>query len=309
MTRKRAHTNVAKALAALGALAALAGGGVAMSGCGASATLDPIARAAEVTSQQSGAKISMTMKFSSAALPGASDIAITADGYIDERKRSGELTMDLSGIPGISALPGGGSSIQMIFQYPVIYMNMPFVAGKLPEGKTWVKLDISKVAQAAGIDASQFSSIDQSDPTKFLDYLRASSGAVAIVGKETIDGVATTHYSATLQLSRILDRLPDDQQAAAKAALEKLGAAGSSGGAANGIPVDVWVDTQGRVRRMQMSLGGSAGAAAGVAGVSGSITIDFKSYGAVPPIVPPPASQVFDASELIKNGAAGLSSN
>jgi hypothetical protein len=304
MKRKRGHSNATKALATLGALAALAGGCVAISGCGASATLDPIARAAEVTSQQSGAKIAMRMRFSSAALPGGSDIAITANGYIDERDRSGQLTMDMSGIPGLSSLPGGGSSIRMVFKYPLIYMNMPFLAGKLPEGKTWMKLDVSKVAQAAGLGS--LSSLEQTeDPTKFLDYLRASSGVVVSLGKDEVDGVSTTHYSATLQLSHIVERLPGDQRTAAKAALEKLGSG-------SGIPVEVWVDELGRVRRMQMTFGapaGSAGASAGSAGasglaaaVSGSITLDFKSYGAVPPIVAPPANEVFDASSLAASG-------
>jgi hypothetical protein len=303
----RGNNKASKALAAFGALAALAGGSVALSGCGASATLDPIARAAEVSSQQSGAQIAMRMQFSGAALPGSS-MTITAQGSIDEREKSGEMTMNLSGVPGIASLPGGGSSIQVIYQFPVIYMNMPFLAGKLPEGKTWMKLDLSQAAKSAGIDLSQFSSIGQNDPSQFLSYLRASSGAVVSLGSEKVDGVATTHYSATLQLSHILEHLPGNQQAAAKAALEQLGSSTSGMG---GIPANVWVDGQGRVRRMQMSFGGSAastgapagiGGAASAAGISGSITIDYKSYGAVPAIVPPPASQVFDASSLAAGG-------
>ena len=308
---KRGGARPAKALAALAAAGALIAGGVAVSGCGAAATLDPIARAAEVTSHQSGAKIALTMQLSSPMLPGG--LAITAEGYINERRHAGELVMDLSRIPGISMLPGGAGNgqVRMIFLYPTIYMNMPFLAGKLPEGKTWMKLDISKAAQAAGIDTSQFSSIDQTDPTKFLDYLRASSGAVITLGSERVNGVTVTHYRANLELSRILDRLPGEQKAAAKAALEKLGESGS-------IPVDVWVDAQGRVRRIQLSFGGlgagagGTGTASGVAGaaaVSGAITIDFKSYGPVPPIVSPPAGQVFDASALaaakIKSGQSG----
>jgi hypothetical protein len=307
MRRMRGNIKAIKALATLGALAALAGGGVALSGCGASATLDPLARAAEVTSQQSGVHISMTMKFSAPGLAaqgtsGGDSFAMTAEGYFDERKRTGEMTMDLSGIPGMSALAGGNGSIKMIFLYPVIYMNMPFLAGKMPGGKPWVKLDISKAAAAAGIDTSQLGSLGQEeDPTKFLEYLRASSGGVVSLGSETVNGVPTTHYSATLQMSRILDRLPGAQQAAAKAALEKLGSAGS-------IPVEVWVDAQGRVRRMQMSLSGLAGSggSAAAAGIGGSITIDFKSYGPVPAVVAPPASEVFDMSAMLKGGAAGL---
>jgi hypothetical protein len=214
------------------------------------------------------------------------------------------LTMDLSGIPGASALPGGGAgTVQMIFQDPVIYMNLPFLAGKLPEGKTWMELNLTKVAQADGIDLSQFSSLDETDPTQFLEYLRASSGGVSTVGHETLDGVSTTHYHATLQLSDILARLPSGAQAAAKSALEKLDDAGA-------IPVDVWVDAQGRVRRIQLSLGlsvpaGASASATEATSVSGTITMNFTSYGAIPAIVPPPASEVFDASSL---AAAGLGS-
>ncbi len=300
------HTNrtLAKAITALGALAALVTGGVAVSGCGASATLDPVARAAEVSSQQAGARISLTMRLASPALP-RGGFSVTANGYVDERNRSGEMSMDLSNIPGASALSGGGAgAVRMIFQYPVIYMNMPFLAGKLPEGKTWMKLDLTKAAQSAGIDLSQLSSLNQTDPTQFLEYLRASSGGVAVVGSESVDGVPTTHYRATLKLSNILGRLPSNEQAAAKAALEKLAAGGA-------IPVDVWVDVQGRVRRIQLSIGASVptGTSGGVAGattsIGGTTTIDFTSYGPVPQIILPPAGEVFDASAL---AAAGIAS-
>jgi hypothetical protein len=300
MRIERAHRKLAKALAALGALAAVAAAGVAVSGCGASETLDPIARAAEVTSQQAGARIKLTMQLSSPALP--SGYSVTASGFFDERNRSGEMSMNLAGIPDASALPGGGvGTVKMIYQYPVIYMDMPFLAGRLPEGKTWMKLDLAKAAQAAGIDLSQLSSLEQSDPTQFLEYLRASSGEVVQMGAESVDGVPTTHYYATLQLSSILDRLPASEQAAVKAELEKLGNT-------SGIPVNVWVDAQGRVRRMQLSLAGSSAAGTGgaveaTAGVSDTITIDYTSYGPVPPVTPPPAGEVFDATSL---AAAGL---
>ncbi len=300
--RIRADPYTAKAWAALCIVVGLVAAGLALGGCGASETLDPIARAAEVTSQQEGARVSITTQLSSAALP-EGGFKFTASGYIDERNRSGEMSMDLSGIPGASALPGGGTgTVQMIFQYPIVYMNIPFLAGKLPEGKTWMKLDLTKAASAAGIDLSQLSSLNQTDPTQFLEYLRASSGGVTDVGDETVDGVPCNHYRADLQLSSILDRVPSGEQAEVKAALEKAGDAGS-------IPVDVWVDAQGRVRRIQLAIAagvpGSTGSSlAGAAtDVAGTITIDFTSYGHIPPILPPPSSQVFDASTL---AAAGL---
>jgi hypothetical protein len=291
------NRELAKALTALGAVGALAAGGVAVSGCGASATLDPIARAAEVTSQQTGARISLTTQISSASLP-SSGFAITASGYVDNRDNSGEMRVNMSGLPGASEFPGGGGgTIQMIFQYPVIYMNMPQLAGELPEGKTWMKLDLSKAASAAGINLSQLPSLEQTNPTQLLEYLRASSGGVATVGSESLDGVTTTHYRGALQLSSILDHLPPSEQAAAKSALDTVDGTGA-------IPVDVWVDAQDRVRRVQMSIAassptGTTGSVAGAApSVSDTVTIDFTSFGSIPPIVPPPASEVFDASTL-----------
>ena len=305
MTPARARTRARRALAAvavLGVCGAASAGGVALGGCGASATLDPIARAAEVTSQQEGAKIALTFTLSSSALPGGS-LTIAAHGYVDERQRTSEMSMDLSGLPGASALPeGGAGAVQMIFQYPVVYMNMPFLAGKLPAGKTWVKLDLSKVAQASGIDLSQLSSFNETDPSQIIEYLRASSGGVSTVGSETVDGVSTTHYHGVLQVSTILERLPADAQTAAKAALQKLGEDGA-------IPVDVWVDSQHRVRRVAMSLGGGgAGSATGTPAFAGTVTIDYTSYGPIPPITAPPAEQVFDLTSLATSGiAAGQS--
>ncbi|HEY7961281.1 MAG TPA: hypothetical protein VID29_05100 [Solirubrobacteraceae bacterium] len=276
----------AKAISVLGATAALVAGAVAVSGCGASATLDPIARAAEVTSEQSGARISLTMQFSSAALPGA--VSMTATGYVDERHKAAAMSMDFSHVPGMASLSGNGT-MRMVFLYPVIYMNMPLLAGKLPAGKTWLKLDIGAASKAAGVDLSQMSSFNQADPSQFLSYLRASSGGVVSFGREMVNGTETTHYHAALALSRIAQRLPGDQQAAVRAALEKLGESGS-------LPVDVWVDGLGRVRREQIAIG--AGASSGTP-LSGTITIDFTSFGAVPPITAPAAAEVFDATAAV----------
>jgi hypothetical protein len=283
----------ANAIAALCAAGALLACVLAMSGCGASATLDPIARAAEVSTRQTGVTLAMTMQFSSPSLPGGS-YAITANGSFDERAHTGQMTMDLSGVPGFSSLPGGGGNgqVQMTMLYPDIYMHMPFLAGQLPAGKTWMKLDITKAAAAAGVSSSSFSSLGQNDPTQFLEYLRGSAGGVVSLGSETVEGVPTTHYHGELELSHILANTPSSEQAAAKSALERLG----SGGA---FPVEVWIDAQGRVRRIEMSFGGAGTAAAGL---SANITIAFKSYGPVPPVTPPPAGEVFDATSAATAG-------
>jgi hypothetical protein len=308
MRLSKTKINAVNAVALLGVVAALATGAVALSGCGASATLDPVAQAAEVTSRQAGARISLSVQFSSPELP--SGFGITASGYIATRQRAETLNMSFTGVPGLSSASGSGSA-QLVFLYPVLYMNMPALAGHLPEGKTWMEIDLSKAAQAAGA-GSDLSSLDQFDPSQYLSYLRASSGSVVPVDKETVNGALTTHYRVSLEVSHIVEHLPGEQQAAAKAALEKLGVSGS-------IPVDVWVDAQGRVRREVLSFGGAgsgAGASSGAGetgtgasgaatGLSGTVTVDFLSFGTVPPVAAPPASEVFDATALTTAGAQG----
>jgi hypothetical protein len=288
------HRRAPRALAALAATAVLcAACAVALSGCGASATLDPIARAADVSEHQAGARIVMTMQLSAAQIPGGS-AKIVARGFIDERAHAGELTMDLAGIPGASAA-GASGTMQMIFDYPTFYMRMPALAGRLPEGRTWMKFDIVKALKGSGISIP-LSSASPSDPTELLRYLRASSGGVTNLGAQTLAGVATTHYRGTLELGDVLAKLPADQQAAARATLEKLGESGA-------IPVEVWVDRQDRVRRMQLGIS-AGGASSGLPSVSAALTVDFTSYGPVPAIAPPPASEVFDATAMAQAGLA-----
>jgi hypothetical protein len=301
MNHTRSSTKkTATAFAALFALLALAAGTFAAGGCGASATLDPIARAAEITSTQPGVRFTLTTQMTSPALPSGS-FSITGKGYMDERNRSGEITMDLSGLPGASSLPEGSlGEIQALYKYPVIYMHMPFLASRLPESKTWIKIDLSAAAAAGGANLGGLSSLSESNPSRFIEYLRASSGGVVKLGSETVDGVPCTHYHGALQLGAVLERLPSSDQAAAKAALEKLGTDGT-------IPVNVWVDAQGRLRRIQLSLSASPSGtpASGAPPVSGTVTVDYTAYGPVPPVVPPPAGEVFDASSLAASALAG----
>jgi hypothetical protein len=275
-----------RVICALAGAGALVGAGVAVSGCGASATLDPIAQAAEVTSHQVGAHLSFSEQLSAPQLP--SPVQVTASGYIAWRQRAETLNMSFSGVPGLSG-SGEASSAQMVFVYPMFYMHLPALAEHLPEGKAWMQVDVQKAAQAAGVSSSELSSPSQWDPSQFLSYLRASAGSIVPVDKETLDGTLTTHYRVNLQVSHIVEHVPSEQQAAARAALEKLGIAGE-------LPVEVWIDSQGRVRRELLSFNG------GTAGLSGTITVDFTSFGPVPPVSAPPANEVFDATSA---GSAG----
>jgi hypothetical protein len=278
-------------LATLAAAAALIASGALISGCGSSASLDPVARAAEVSDEQAGVRFTLEMQLSSPQLP--SGFTITGGGYENRSQKAARMSMRFSGLPGLSAT---GTSIEAVLLYPIVYMHMPFIADKLPGGKTWIELDMSKLAKALSASSpSQPLSLGQTDPTQFLQYLRASGGEVRKVGSQQLYGASTTRYQTTLRLARVLEGLPAFERAAAKAMLQH-------GGVDGAIPVEVWVDTQKLVRRVQMSLTFSGAAASG----SAAVTVDFPSYGPVPAISAPAASEVVDLTSRFASRVGGL---
>jgi hypothetical protein len=123
-----------------------------------------------------------------------------------------------------------------------------------------------------------------SDPFELLEGVVD----VQVVGSDTIDGEAATHYRATVDLQAALDRVPEDRRAEVDRALEKLREHGDLD--PSEIPFDVWL-ADGLVKRVgfQLSVDGSG---------SLSATLTLSDVGATFSIDPPPADQVTDLSEL-----------
>jgi hypothetical protein len=286
-----------RTISILGICAAAAGAGAALSGCGASATLDPVAQAAGVTSQEQGAQIALTERLSGAAFP--SSVSISGTGFTNFATKDTQITLDYAGIPGIPTT--GGSKATVEVHYPVLYMKFPALTSQLPGNKPWIKFDFSKLAAAKGFDLTQPSSGGGIDPTQYLNYLRASGAKLTMVGRETINGVPTTHYTTTVDLAKVADAVPSSDRALMKSAVAQIEKATGS----TSFPIDVWIDDQHRVRREQVNLTVHAqGEAAKV-----DSTIDFLSFGPTPTITPPPADQVFDLTSLATSGVLSSSSS
>ena len=112
------------------------------------------------------------------------------------------------------------------------------------------------------------------------------------MGQENIDGAPTTHYAATIDLAKAADRISDKQTVANVKQMFK--ASGLST-----IPVDVWVDRSGRVRREGIKMTGPQ--------FSMDMTIDYTRFGVPVDTTPPPADQTMDAGALL--GALGSGSS
>lgn len=288
---RRVKAAVPRTIAALGLSAALIGGCGSSSSSSSSSGQDAVARAAYVSAHEAGTRFTLNLQLTRGP---SQSFAITGSGYAGQGGHAVKMSMNFSGIPGATGLPTGGQGVEAVFLYPTVYMRLPFLSDKLPEGKSWLKIDMSKVVKATGsTPVPQALDIGQVDPTQFLQYLKASSGNIQRLGSEKLYGVSTTHYQATLQLADVLKRLPPESRAAARPLLQHVGNAGA-------IPIGVWIDGKGRVRKIQMSLNIAGPTASG----SATVTVGYTAYGPVPPVSPPAEGEVFNLTSLLTNGLA-----
>jgi hypothetical protein len=252
-----------------------------LAGCGVSQTIDPIAAAATKTEKAGGVKVAMTMGVTA----GGRSFSIDANGAFDGG--NGELTMNLSSVLG-AAGSNGAAEMRFIEEsgHPVIYLNMPFLAGEIPGGASWLRLDLDQAGKALGVDVSRLVSQAGQNPADALDMLRAA-GSVDEVGTETLAGGPTTHYKASIDLAKAVDKLPERVQQAVQRLIDQ--------GAPSVLPVDVWIGDDGLVRKLTMD------ESLPTAGSTGQVRLSmtFSDYGTPVNVVAPPADQTLDLSGMI----------
>jgi hypothetical protein len=281
------------ALLALAALAPL--------GCGggdAAEELTPesaVAQAATKTERAGSSRMSFAATMAGGGLPRA--VRFSGEGEFDYESRTGRATYDMSEL-----IPGAGP-IEIVMDRLVVYMEFPAsLAGGLPEGKSWLKLDLEKLGEATGIDLGALAQMNQGDPTQILLYLRGASDRIEEVGEESVRGAETTHYRASVSfrkaLQQSLGKLPPELRESARMSIERLIEAIGS----DTVPVDVWIDEDGRARRMRMAYDMNVPSATEPM----SFEMDFELYdfGVTVDAEPPPADEVADLQELLQGGSS-----
>jgi hypothetical protein len=230
-------------------------------------------------------------------VPGESQITLSGHGAFNFKAKEGQLSLTFDGLPAQAATTLGGSSMTMTELYKAnsVYVGSSVFAGRLPGGARWMRLDLSRVEQAAGIEPGSLGTGQSSDPAALVGYLE-HAGVTQNVGHELVRGVETTHYQGTLDMQRAIEAEVGSHTAGQIGKL--LSAAGL-----HSIPVGVWVDAAGRVRRMTMSYTlAPSGQQIGF-----TLQCEFFDYGATPAVHVPGASEVFDGTQqaLAPLGAAG----
>ena len=131
------------------------------------------------------------------------------------------------------------------------------------------------------------------------------SNDVHQVGTEDIRGVESTHYRASLDLSKSIDEsnVPEGLRDSMEEFTKMFG----------DIPADVWIDADGRMRRERLVIDfgkvfGGVDAADGSRDAAGVMTeqLDFYDFGTPVNVEAPPADQVRSLSDQFADLGSGF---
>jgi hypothetical protein len=177
-----------------------------------------------------------------------------------------------------------------------VYTKLP-APPELPEGgpaipgdhKPWIEFELPKELSGfggLGPGVGPGPGEGAADPTEALRYLEAAASKVDLVGQEQVRGVAATRYAVTFDAANQAAQLP-----------AQLRGFYEESGFAFARPADVWIDQQGRLRKIHYAITMKApdlGTAAEQTApkVTVDSTLELYDFGVEVQVTPPPASQV-----------------
>lgn len=275
--RHTACTTVAAGLVLGGALAGCGADTAARSGAslpsypGASATpttapLNPqhIVQAAYTKTSAAG-----SMRF-------AMNLSINASGLDMHISGAGVETLDGKQADVSMTVPGAGD-MQLRLVDRAVYVKASSTTG--PAAGKWLQVPAAQAQQVT--DSEGF------DPKQGLKMLQSvSTDGVHDRGPATVRGVPTTHYVATLDMQKVAAQASSAAGATSDSGSDSLGSMLTQSGLAN-MPVDLYIDDQGRLRRLSMTMDMSKALSGMLSGTDASSAAD---PGAVASAAPDPGA-------------------
>jgi hypothetical protein len=232
---------------------------------------NPVAAAAEKTQQVPGMRITMTMRISTESAPPAT---ITGSGLSNGEDNLAQVDYHMTNPQGAPL------DFDAVMSESAWYFRYPAFAGKMPEGKEWIKVqglpgqsDMSKVGES---------------PQSTLQIM-AGAGSVQRLGRAQVRGVPTTRYRVTMTAAGIAKALRAEGKDELAEEIEGARMAGPTRG-------EVFIDQHGMMRRMNtvatVFTDGKA--------VTTEIHMDLFDFGIHPDIQLPDDSQVYDLSPMLE---------
>jgi hypothetical protein len=259
-----------------------------LAACGSDVlSVDPAASSAGKTVAAGSSRVEFKIALKAAGQP----TNMSGSGLFDYRNANGALAYKME-VPGL-----GPVTMDMRIVGRKVYLRLPqeLAGAALPGGKPWFGLDLDKSLDRAGL--GNLGLTPQQDPAQALEYLRAASTDVEESGRATVRGVQTTRYAGKLDFRKALDpglerlELPAAEREKARAGMKQmLDRLGSST-----MPFEVFVDRDGLLRRMTMSMPMTVEGQR----LSMRMSIDYFDFGVAVNVKAPPAADVTDVSGLL----------
>ncbi|MFN0088786.1 MAG: hypothetical protein ACKVWR_00730 [Acidimicrobiales bacterium] len=243
-----------------------------------------LAKAAERTTAAETARFTLR---ESVTMPGEGAIELVGEGEYVDGGNSLRLSLTVSGGP-IDASAGERATVELIKVGNDLYLGGgPFAA---IGGARYVRTESGELgAGAAGFG--------QSDPRAFLGFLRGGRAEVETVGPDTVRGIATQHLRVTLGVEDLRVLLADHAFSAEEAGTlaELLNPLASAPGE-TGFVLEVWVDDEDLVRRMDLDLTIAEPASGHAVGIEARV--EYFDFDAPITVAAPHADEVADLSRL-----------
>ncbi|CNE66405.1 Protein of uncharacterised function (DUF1396) [Mycobacterium tuberculosis] len=245
-----------------------------------------LGKAAENTGDVNSFKADMSLR-----MTGASDGDVAMNGTMQYRTKP-----DLAYSMNFAQMTVAGKSMGGMEQRLVgrnMYMKMPMLStlGGGASAKPWIKLSLDEIGKQSGMNIDELlQQSRQMDPVQNTKMLTASKDARE-VGKETVDGVETTHYTGTYRMEDAIAKLSPEMQEAYR---KNAAATGMQN-----MHFDLWVDGQQLPRQMKMKSDQTSEGAM-------TMTMKYHDFGKPVQIEEPPASQVTDFQEMMSKLGGGL---
>ncbi len=248
--------------------------GLLLTGCGDQATttpdrltpLDAISQVGAKTTAAGSSKFVLT----TSTKAGDQTIEFGGEGAFDYATKDGQLSFEI---------PGLGQKIELRIVAGIAYLQVPQQPG-------FYSISLKDLA------GTSFGA--QADPTSGLDQLKGASEDVTEVGKETIRGTETTHYTGTLDLQKAATNAEGSAKALIEKNLAKL--------TETKVPFDAYLDDEGRMRKFSQTLKAKDPK---VGAVESVVTIELFDFGTEVKVVAPPAAEVRDGTALLKQFGQG----
>ena len=268
-------------------LAAGCGGGDAPDAAEAEAAL---ARAPEATAEAGSAAVELATTMTMEGVDEPLDVR--GEGTLDLDDELSRIELDMSEMASFRTETPSAPELwrgTVIYTGDATLMKLPAFNSLTPEPDKWIQWTGDALVREGG---ARFSA---PDPIEFLAFARALGDDVEVVGTEDLGGAETTHLRGEVAVDDLPGAASEAGVREAQAYAGRLKAAG-----VESFELDVWLDADDRIRRLEATYDDLQVSAAERADIVSTLLL--TDFGMDPAIDVPPSDEIVDIGDVIGRG-------